>query len=345
MKFFEIIIKPLSPFGTPLKGDTIFGHVCWQAAYDDSLLKGGLEKWVAHYAEKPFAVFSSAWPRLEDSGKFFYAVKRPDIPTSIIFKSQTAERRKRLEELKENKKKKWLRMKESLSLELSSECVLGDAQLVKASSMQLTEDTKKIMRMQKKRRFYAGFDQQHNTINRLTMTTGEGMFAPFTEGSLSYYPETELAIFALIDEDATDIDHLCTAFERIGQFGFGKDASTGLGQFTLGDCDEVPLPFCERANACYSLAPTVPEPQKFSDVYFTPFVRFGKHGDRLAKSINPFKNPVIMADDGAVFLTNEGSVFDKPYIGRAVLNVSLSLPQAVVQGYAPYIPFRLEIDT
>ena len=345
MKLYEIIIKPLSGFGTLLKGDTIFGHVCWQGAYDDSLLTGGLKKWVACYEDKPFAVFSSAWPRFEDSGKFFYAMKRPDMPISITFQSQTTERRKRLEALKENKKKRWLRVNEGLSLELSPESVLDDAQLLQASSRQLTEDTEKTMRMRKKRGFFAGFDQQHNTINRLTMTTGQGMFAPFTEGAFSYYPETELAIFALVDEDATDIDRLCTAFERIGQFGFGKDASTGAGQFTLGDCGEVPVPSCERANACYALAPTVPVPQKFSDLYFTPFVRFGKHGDRLAKSSNPFKNPVIMADEGAVFLTNEESVFDKPYVGRAVLNVSLSLPQTVVQGYAPYIPFRLEIDT
>ena len=345
MKLYEIIIKPLSGFGTPLKGDTIFGHFCWQAAYDDSLLNGGLEKWIASYREKPFAVFSSAWPRFKDRGKFFYAVKRPDMPLSIIWPPQDTDRKKRLEELKENKKMKWLRVDEILSLRLDPERVLGDAQLVKASSRQLTEDTKKIMRMQKKHGFYVGFDQQHNTINRLTMTTGEGMFAPFTEGAFSYYPETELAVFVLVDEDATDIERLCTAFKRIGQFGFGKDASTGLGQFTLVECDELQVPFCERANACYALAPTVPEQNLFADVYFTPFVRYGKHGDRLAKSQNPFKNPVVMADEGAVFVPKEKNVFDKPYIGRAALNVSLSLPQTVVQGYAPYIPFRLEIDT
>jgi hypothetical protein len=63
-----LTITPLSPFGTPLKGDTLFGHVCWQAAEDPALLDGGLERWVGLYPERPFAVFSSAFPLLTGEG-------------------------------------------------------------------------------------------------------------------------------------------------------------------------------------------------------------------------------------------------------------------------------------
>lgn len=54
MKLYEVIIKPESGFGTPLKGDTIFGHICWQTAYDKNLLEGGLDRWIDCYAERPF---------------------------------------------------------------------------------------------------------------------------------------------------------------------------------------------------------------------------------------------------------------------------------------------------
>jgi len=57
VKLYEITIRPVSGFGTPLKGDTLFGHFCWQAAYDASILNGGLNQWIACYAEKPCAVF------------------------------------------------------------------------------------------------------------------------------------------------------------------------------------------------------------------------------------------------------------------------------------------------
>ena len=49
-----------------------------------------------------------------------------------------------------------------------------------------------------------------------------------------------------------------------------------------------------------------------------------------------------MADEGAVFIPNDKGVFDKPYIGRAVTGVSKAEPSSVVQGYAPYLPLKLE---
>ncbi|NVM21954.1 MAG: hypothetical protein HWN68_09275 [Desulfobacterales bacterium] len=343
MKLYEIVIKPLSGLGTPLKGDTLFGHFCWQAAYDPSLLNGGLEKWIACYGEKPFAVFSSAWPKFHDNGNFFYAFKRPDLPLSILFPSSKNDKKKALKELKENKKKKWMKVNKDLSLTLDSVKYLTDEDLIKASKKQITAETGKTMRKNGHQKFYADFTQQHNTINRLTMTTGEGMFAPFIETDFFYYPETELALFVLIDEKAINIEKVCVALENIGRFGFGKNASTGCGRFdVVYPEDEIEPPIVEFPNACYTLAPTVPEKDIFSDNYFTPFVRFGKHGDVLATSENPFKNPVVMADEGAVFVPKSEDVFKKPYIGTAVLNTSKSMKQTVVQGYAPYLPFRLE---
>jgi len=346
LKLYEIIIKPLSGFGTPLKGDTIFGHFCWQAAYDASLLNGGLDKWVACYGQRPFAVFSSAWPKLVDNGKFFYAFKRPDLPLSFLFPPSSDNRKKVFEELKENKTKKWMKVNENLFLTLDSVEYLKDEDLVTISKKQLTEKTGKTIRGKRHQKFYADFIQQHNTINRRTMTTGEGMFAPFTKTAFFYYPGTELAVFVLLDEEATDIERVCVAIENIGNFGFGRDASTGCGRFGLAEHTELTLPSDDSCNACYALSPTVPDPEKgiFSDHYFTPFVRFGKHGDVLATSEKPFKKPVLMADEGAVFIPKSRDAFQKPYIGMAVLNTSKIKEHTVVhQGYAPYLPFRLEM--
>ena len=346
MYLYEIIIKPVSGFGTPLKGDTIFGHFCWQAAYDSSLLNGDFDKWIACYRERPFAVFSSAWPKLWDNGKSFYAFKRPDLPLPFLFPPSSDDRKKVFEELKENQKKKWMKVNENLSLASNLVKYLTDEDLIKASKKQITEETEKTMRGKRHQKFYTDFIQQHNTINRRTMTTGEGMFAPFTKTAFFYYPETELAVFVLLDEEATDIDRVCSAIENIGNFGFGQDASTGCGRFGLAEHTELSLPSADSCDACYALSPTVPDPEKgiFSDQYFTPFVRFGKHGDVLATSENPFKNPVLMADEGAVFIPKNNDVFKKPYIGRAVLNTSKIEEHTVVhQGYAPYLPFRLEM--
>ncbi|MBU4259652.1 MAG: hypothetical protein KKI12_11245 [Proteobacteria bacterium] len=344
MKLYEIILKPMSGFGTSLKGDSLFGHFCWQAAYDPSLLNGGLNKWISCYGEKPFVVFSSAWPKIEDNGKFFYAFKRPDMPISFLFPTSKKNKKETIEQLKENKKKKWMKVDESLSLDLDSVEYLTNKDIVEKAYKQATDDTRRMMKGKRHYEFCFEFIQQHNTINRITMTTGEGMFAPFAETNFFYYPETELAVFVLINEEATDIEKICTALENIGKFGFGRDASTGCGRFELGEHDELALPSVESPNACYVLGPVVPEKGLFSDHYFTPFVRFGKHGDVLATSENPFKNPVVMADEGAVFIPKNNDVFKKAYIGRAVLNSSKIKEHTVVhQGYAPYLPFRLEM--
>ncbi len=344
MKLYEIILKPLSGFGTSLKGDTLFGHFCWQAAYDSSLLNGSLEKWISCYGEKPFVVFSSAWPKIEDNGNFFYTFKRPDMPISFLFPTSKRNKKEAIRQLTENKKKKWMKVDESLSLDLNFVEYLTNKDIVEKAYKQATGDTRRMMKGKKHQEFYREFIHQHNTINRLTMTTGEGMFAPYTETSFSYYPEMELAVFTLIDEDATDIEKVRTAFDNIGKFGFGRDASIGCGRFELGESDELALPSVESPNACYVLGPVVPDKYLFSDHYFTPFVRFGKHGDVLAKSRNPFKNPVLMADEGAIFVTENPDVFKRPYTGKAVFNTSKVKEHTVVhQGYALYLPFRLEM--
>ncbi|MGA2224291.1 MAG: hypothetical protein ABSH41_07615 [Syntrophobacteraceae bacterium] len=340
MKLHEVIIKPISGFGTPLMGDTLFGHFCWQAAYDPGLLNGGLDNSIARYDEKPFAVFSTAWPKYSKE-KAHYALKRPALPNAILY-PETVEwdKKKLISERKELLRKRWMIIGQDLSLHLNAVEYKTDQELLeeiwkerleKAPSWTLGSG-----------QFISKFDQSHNSINRLTMTTGEGGFAPFAESASYYYQGTELAIFILVDEEATDINRVVAGLERIGKWGYGKNASTGLGRFEVCRSRELNLPTPPSPNACYTLAPCVPQKGVFSDCSFNPFVRFGKHGDILAQSGDPFKNPVLMAGEGAVFFPKNSDIFEKPYIGRAVMHTSKAIPQSVVQGYAPYLQFRLE---
>ena len=83
---YVITIKPESPFGTPLKGDTILGQFCWQVAEHPNLLNGGLDKWIEIYDKRPFAVFSSAYPVLVEGNRVSYAFKRPEFPMYLLVK-------------------------------------------------------------------------------------------------------------------------------------------------------------------------------------------------------------------------------------------------------------------
>jgi CRISPR-associated protein Csm4 len=310
--------------------------------YNPDLLNGGFDKWIACYGQRPFAVFSSAWPKIKKAGEMFYALKRPDYPVDRLFPSAEKNKRKAMEQKKDNLKKKWLLVPESLHVSLTVDYFITDEEMLALAFQELTGETRKAMRGKSDRQFMTKFINSHNTINRMTMTTGGGMFSPYSEAANYYYPETELAIFILLDEEATDIDRLMSALERIGQTGFGRNASIGCGKYTLGKCEEKKLPSVKEADACYNLAPAIPEKKLYKDCWFTPFTRFGRHGSSLAASKNPFKNPVIMADEGAVLIPADRSVFSKPYLGCAANNISKVLPGAVSQGYSFYLPFKLE---
>ncbi len=343
MKLLEMTIKPLSGFGTSLKGDTIFGHFCWQAAHDGELLSGGLDKWISRYDEQPFAVLSSAWPKLSLLGRRCYALKRPDLPLARLLPTVGGNKRELMRQRKENSAKKWLLVPEDLTISLDPDNFKSEGELFKMVFSDAGDEIRRANRDKSERGYLTEDIRPHNTINRLTMTTGEGMFAPYEGNLLHYFPGTELAIFILYDEDALDAEKIKRGMERIGRFGYGRDASTGSGRFSILVSQEKALPSLTASKACYALAPVLPTNESYEKIFFTPFTRFGRHGDQMAISSNPFKNPVIMADEGAVLIKGEKQSWGNPYLGRAVRDVSKAQPQTVVQGYAPCLPFNMEI--
>lgn len=335
MNWYEIVIEPTSPFGTPLKGDTLFGHICWQAHYHPDLLKGGLEQSLAEYDTHPFAVFSSAILKLGDR----YVLKRPDMPLAELFDLTDP-----AVPIKEYKRRKWCLADSALHLDLAGENFQSDSDLAGTVCESLSPDLRRRMDPGKELSPRTPFSRTHNSINRLTLTTGWEGFAPFSREAECFLPETQWAIFALIDESVVDTAHLETALKNIGKWGFGRDATTGGGRFELLSFTPMKdFPYQPpEANGWYTLAPCVPEKGAYRKGYFTAFTRFGKHGDIGAKTGNPFKNPVVMADEGAVLFPNQPDILrNRLYAGRSVRNISAQTPSAVQQGYAPVIPVKI----
>ncbi len=72
MTLHKLTIHPTSPFGTPLKGDTLFGQLCWSIRYCYG--EDRLQSLLQDYAHTPFAVVSDAFnmgylpkPKLPDT--------------------------------------------------------------------------------------------------------------------------------------------------------------------------------------------------------------------------------------------------------------------------------------
>ncbi len=339
MKIYGITIKPKSPFGTPLKGDTLFGHFCWQAAEDSDLLDGGLDKWIKCYPENPFAVFSSAWPVLQYNGEQVFAIARPS-GLQVDDNSKRTRREKILYD-KAAKKRKWLLIDASMRIRMADEYLKSDTELFELFlQSQKSADAKPLRLLAKdQQKLCAGVTQAHNSINRLTMSTGSGEFAPFSHENFQFLPGLSLIIFVAVNEDALGAEKVQTGFERIGSWGYGRDASAGLGRFTVESVQEQVWPEAdESTTGCCTLGPSVPQKETFVRCHTTPFTRFGRHGGGLASSKNPFKKPVIMADEGAVLYPVDRGIFITPYLGTAVKNVSAVDERTVAQGYSLYLP-------
>ncbi len=340
MKIYKITITPLSGFGTPLKGDTLFGHICWQIYYNEKILGKILHKLLEDYTTNPFIVVSSAYPELDDT--FF--LKRPDMPIEDIFDISYKGKKELIKERKELKKKRWMEVRDKSKISsFKSQNYLKEKEIIEMIFQNLFKEKNRESMKKDISTIVKKFTQPHVTINRITGTTGEDQFAPFSVEQVVYLPGISLCIFIALREDIS-IDGVVKALDLIGQTGFGKDASTGLGRFAVKEYKEFDLKAIgsDNPNACYTLAPCVPEKNAFSKAFFSPFTRFGRHGDILAKTGKPFKNPVIMADEGAVFVVNNSDVFKKPYIGAAITNLSKAEPNTVSQGYTLYIPVKVE---
>lgn len=324
-KIHSFSLRPLSAFGTPLAGDTLFGQLCWTLRHQ--LGNDRLNALLQGYAQgMPFAVVSDALP----AGY----IPLPNVPSDDWQKVPNSDR-------KALKKKRWLHVS-SLSLPFNQwqSKAKNDTEVAQpwldewaAQAHHRTPDGSS----QTER------TQPHNTINRQTGTTGEGQFAPYVMPQLWFHPAMRFDLHIVLDEQRLSLNELSAALHYMGVTGFGRDASIGLGKF---ECQGSGLSFAghttANANSYLTLGPCAPQGLGYCPVRSTYQVvtRFGRHGDAAVQSGQPFKRPVLLAKAGAVFWPEEiqtSRAFIGQGLGGVANPVSTAMPETVQQGYAPVI--------
>ncbi len=313
MNTYRITLERQSAFATPLKGDTLFGQLCW--AIRNRFGEKRLTELLAGYTNaQPFAVVADAFP------KGFLPL--PKLPGSYYDKLKADDR-------KAIKKRCWLPdvdvekpLAEWLSLAKSSSDIVGDGK-------NLSEK----------------HPQPHNTINRQTQTTGTGGFAPYSVEQEWFISSINWSIYILLDTERLKVEDCELCLQDIGCIGFGRDASIGLGKFIVSEFVETTRFHQAGANACLTLAPCAPQGLNFDgkSSFYQLFTRFGRHGDiALHSEGNPFKNPVLLAQTAGVFACHPPM---SGYIGQGIGGkgeLSKTLPATVHQGYAPVIAINLD---
>lgn len=305
-------LKPLTAFATPPFGDTLFGQLCW------ALRNRHGEEWLSErlkgYTQgDPFLVVSDFLP----AGYW----PRPAFPPAARA------------ETKEDKKRTWLPRHEWRR-------PLEEWLTLCTSEKEVWEPEKESLPAGRVIRA-----QPHNAINRLTGTTGKDGFAPYAVEQCWFPPGVAMELWLLHDPQRLSREALKTALQDVGTAGFGKDASTGLGKFSLESLDEAPLPSQDGSNAWLTLGYCAPQGLGFhgEQSFYQLFTRFGRHGDVGALSGAVFKSPLLMARAGAV-LTPQPPFAPRLFAGQGLGGegrLSKAIPATVHQGYAPVVGIRV----
>lgn len=319
MPLYRIPITPQTPFSSPIKGDTLFGYICWE--YKNAYGENALTHMLKNYHAQPAFVVSDAVP--------MGCIPRPHIPLHMM--GLTAD----TPDIKAKKKIPYM-----------PNSVLHHP-IKHWFDIDSTEKS-----------YITPITRTHNSINRQTHTTGTaddgGKFAPYNT-DLVYLGKSKdkdsWHIYIVIPDTAmVNIDVIHGLLKTIGQFGYGAGKTRGLGKFAVSEYTEHN--FANTGDAFLTLAPHKPNPDYgiIEKCFYTPFTRFGKVGDVGVYGGNPFKSPILMANTGAV-ITPKTYMADSLYIGSAVGgmddgkgSLSATIPNMVHQGYSPIIPIMTQGD-
>lgn len=311
MQWLVARLRPEAAFGSLPKGDMLFGQLCW--AIRHRFGEARLETLLEGYTDgQPFLVISDAFP----AG----FLPRPELPLPGDTPPDQRKARKR-------------------GRYLASRLFAAPLPAQPAKD-EIAESP------------FEAHPQPHNSISRLTGTTGNGS-DPYQmqrwwwrhHGLDAGGNGPALEIHCLLDTARLSPHDLGTLLEDMGAFGFGRDASIGLGRFALERLDATEPPGAASGERLLALAPSAHAPGTLikEATSYRPFVRFGRHGAEAGQDEKPFKSPVLLMETGAV-LAPVAPADDSLFLGRGLGGdgrMSHAIPGTVHQGYAPVVRLAL----
>lgn len=299
MKTYRIRLKPRGSFKTPVHADTLFGHLCWIVKWTegDEALKNLLEV----FGKDPPFILSDGFP-----GDFLPApVHLPRLA------GKDKEGRDAYRAIEKSKAIKWLT----------------------ADEFSRVQAGMPVEPPEEHREGFRQFTTLHNSISRLTGTTGE-------EGSLFEVEEYALdgkcghiTVYAKIRDGWEE--RFKDFFGKLSMSGYGKKKSVGMGAFEVMPLESFTgFDAQARANGFMALSNFVPAKDDPVEGRYGVLVKYGKLGGEFSFSGKPFKKPLMMIKAGSVFRC----VGLKPYYGRLVRGLSEERPEAVNYGFAFPVP-------
>lgn len=319
MALHRFILRPLSPWGTPLRSDTLAGLLLYRLAEDEgeTALQAELE---AFKSGNPPFILSSAMPE----GTVF----APRLPPARreTFARLTAEGRFRQKGVpvtlfealclyKKFRKQRFLPME------------IWEKHHAALSAVELFAEYCNRPELWKPSPVVSA-QEMHVTINRRSNAALEGgLFA------CRFFRARPGATFHLYAE-TDDCPRLLSRLRRIGRIGYGKDGSTGKGVFSL----EEDKNFRPAASSLpHGLLLSLLSADDLSGLkgWYATEIKTGKAGPAFCKG-NPFKSPFLCIQEGAVLtaLPQSPGILHGIHADPAIIQITqpLSLPCRLAEG-------------
>ncbi len=305
MNTYKISIEVLSPLETPLKGDTIWGHIAWGIANHQG------DEAVAEFIEdcknpdKAFVV-SSAFPK----GTICKNIEPPPERKDDFDAEDYAK-------IKQCKKQKFQ----------SAAYFVNEVPTSKSDK----ESEEKLKNP------FAQNISTHNSINRWTNTVQEGALYATSE---MWSRQKDFDIYLVSSYSEKRIEEL---FEWAFENGYGADSSVGKGKISVAKNSLHKVTFKKNGSGIkkyVALSPFVlttvdSDELKAMDLRADIFVRSGKIGGAFVSSHIPWKKTVVMYDEGATFISDK----EISFIGNLITDVHQD-PKICQAGFAPVIPIE-----
>ena len=353
---YQISLQPKTTLITPLQSDTIFGHIAWAIRYiygEEKLIKFLNE--FKDNSDAPLLV-SDGFPSGYLPKPYFKA-----LPQHIVEKFIIAETVKndinlstaQLTQIQKSLKNLLLLKKDTITkiqADFTAENLLR-VSLEEIFCYEFSEEKNEYKISSNKTEAVVMY---HNTINRIYNQVLEGFYQQVTN-----FFATDFSFEVYLITNYFSNSELLNIFEFIEKSGFGRDKSTGKGNFEITLRKEAGLPVLKDANAFMTLSHYIPDHNSPLSGYYRLLTKYGKLGGDFASSIipgieqyygtakpkvHPFKKPILMMRPGSVFMAKPSNKYGI-LLGGNKRNQNLQIhkyPDIRHFGYA--FPLGLKID-
>ncbi len=306
---FRLTLTLRSATASAWQADTFFGHLCWALVQREG--EDVLHSFLSQYDRgQPPLVLSNGFP-----GDFLPRLILPPLPSDPAqFK---------VERIRGARAHKRAAQVSYLSL--------GEFNQVRQGERTTPEPK-------------AGMQRRvtmKNQISRLTGTTGEeGQLYPQEESYASPDDRGQSRVTFYLRTTSEFLGLFRALVEQVAAEGYGKRKTVGYGE--IADWKLEPFEGFEQlveADGFVSLSNFVPARDDPRDGYWQMLVKYGKLGEALATSDNPFKQPLVMLAAGSCFRHTPV----RPWYGRLVHEISPAHPEVVQYGLAFALPIRFPL--